>query len=68
MKSNNISTFVKTNRKKLGFTQEQFAMYAGVSLSFLRSLEQGKENLELNSVNKVLKMFNYELGPIPRNK
>ena len=64
MKQNRISTFVKTERKKLGLTQEQCAIYAGVGLAFLRALEQGKTTLKIENVNKVLKLFNAELGPV----
>jgi len=64
MKQNVISIFVKEQRKKLNLTQEQCAAYAGVGLAFLRSLEQGKTTLKVDNVNKVLKLFNAELGPV----
>ena len=64
MKQNNISKFVKENRKKNGLTQVQCAMYAGVGLAFLRALEQGKTSLKVDNVNKVLRLFNAELGPV----
>ena len=68
MKQNIISTFVKENRKKLGLTQEQCAIYAGVGLAFLRALEQGKTTLKIENVNKVLLLFNAELGPVEVKK
>ena len=64
MEQNVISRFVKQQRKKNHLTQEQCAMYAGVGLAFLRALEQGKTTLKIDNVNKVLKLFNAELGPI----
>ena len=64
MRENVISVFVKTKRKEYGLTQEQCAIYAGVGLAFLRALEQGKTTLKVENVNKVLKLFNAELGPI----
>lgn len=64
MKHNTISIFVKEQRKKHGLTQEQCAIYAGVGLAFLRALEQGKTTLKVDNVNKVLKLFNAELGPV----
>ncbi len=69
MKSNKIAEFVKEQRKKHGLTQKQFAVLAGVGLAFLRALEQGKATLNVKNVNRVLIMFNCELGPveIPRN-
>lgn len=39
----NISDFVKQNRKALGLTQKEFAMRVGVGLCFVRELEQGKK-------------------------
>ena len=68
MKQNTISQFVKQERKKHGLTQEQCAIYAGVGLAFLRALEQGKTTLKIENVNKVLKLFNAELGPIEVKK
>ena len=64
MEQNNISRFVKQQRKKYGLTQEQCALYAGVGLAFLRALEQGKQTLKMDNVNKVLKLFNAKLGPV----
>lgn len=67
MKKNIISEFVKEQRKKLNLTQEQCALYAGVGLAFLRALEQGKTTIKVENVNKVLMLFNAELGPIRIN-
>lgn len=61
---NEISNFVKTRRKQLGLTQEEFAEKAGVALTVIRKIEQGKENLSLMKVNQVLQMFGHILGPI----
>lgn len=59
-----LSEFVKTRRKQLRLTQEEFAEKAGVALTVIRKIEQGKENLSLQKVNHVLLMFGHELGPI----
>lgn len=67
-RNNPIATFVREQRKQRGITQEEFAILSGVSLSFLRALEQGKETLQIDNVNRVLRMFNYEVGPIPIKK
>lgn len=64
MKPNKISLFVKEQRKKHGLNQEMCAIYAGVGLAFLRALEQGKTTLKMENVNKVLNLFNAELGPV----
>jgi y4mF family transcriptional regulator len=61
---NKIAEFVKTRRKQLKLTQEEFALKAGVALVVVRKIEQGKENLNLSKVNQVLKMFGNSLGPV----
>lgn len=59
-----ITEFVKTRRKQLKLTQEELAMKAGVALTVIRKIEQGKDNLSLSKVNQVLKMFGHVLGPV----
>lgn len=61
---NIIADFVKKRRKQAGLTQEEFAMRAGVALTVIRKIEQGKDNLSLSRVNQVLKMFGHVLGPV----
>jgi y4mF family transcriptional regulator len=61
---NLISEFVKKRRKQSKLTQEEFALKAGVALTVVRKIEQGKDNLSLSKVNQVLKMFGHVLGPI----
>lgn len=61
-----ISQTIAQKRKKLGYTQEEFALRVGVSLSFLRALEQGKETVRLDKVNEVLNFLGMEL--VPRKK
>ena len=56
--------FVKSRRKQLKLTQEELAAKAGVALTVIRKIEQGKENLSLAKVNQVLNMFGHVLGPI----
>jgi len=59
-----LSDLVKDKRKEERLTQEEFADRAGVALTVIRKIEQGKENLNLSSINQVLKMFGYVLAPI----
>ena len=47
----------------LGLTQNEFAEKAGVALTVIRKIEQGKENLSLSKVNQVLHMFGHVLTP-----
>ncbi|WP_289039166.1 type II toxin-antitoxin system Y4mF family antitoxin [uncultured Zobellia sp.] len=60
-----LSDFVKERRKEVNLTQEEFADRAGVALTVVRKIEQGKTNLNLEKVNQVLKMFGHKLVPVP---
>ncbi len=59
-----LSEFVKAKRKEVNLTQEAFAERAGVALTVVRKIEQGKENLNLEKVNQVLAMFGHTLVPV----
>lgn len=59
-----LAEFVKGKRNEVKLTQEAFAERAGVALTVIRKLEQGKENLQLEKVNQVLKMFGHTLAPV----
>jgi len=61
---NLLAEFVKKRRKQLSLTQEELAVKAGVALTVIRKIEQGKENLSLSKVNQVLIMFGHVLGPV----
>ncbi|MHB8261895.1 MAG: helix-turn-helix transcriptional regulator [Bacteroidia bacterium] len=64
---NNISAFIRYQRKNLGLTQEELASKAGVGLRFIRELEKGKETLRLDKVTQVLSLFGFNLTPIREN-
>jgi y4mF family transcriptional regulator len=59
-----LQEFVKLKRRETGLTQEAFADKAGVALTVVRKIEQGKNDLQLEKVNQVLKMFGHTLAPI----
>lgn len=59
-----LSDLVKSKRKSVQLTQPELAEKAGVGLRFIRELEQGKETLRLDKVNKVLQLFGYEVGAV----
>ncbi|MEY3075565.1 MAG: hypothetical protein RJB25_1208 [Bacteroidota bacterium] len=59
-----LKTFLKEKRKLAGLTQLEFAERAGVALTVIRKMEQGKENLNLEKVNHVLSMFGHSLVPV----
>lgn len=58
-----LQAFVKSKRKEVGLTQPEFAEKAGVALTVVRKIEQGKDDLQLEKVNQVLKMFGHVLAP-----
>ena len=58
-----ISDYIKTERRKAGLTQEEFALRSGLGLRFVRELEQGKETVRLDKVNQALEMFGMEAVP-----
>jgi y4mF family transcriptional regulator len=59
-----LSEFVKERRKEAKLTQEEFADRAGIALTVVRKIEQGKTNLHMDKVNIVLQMFGHELAPV----
>lgn len=59
-----LAEFVKTKRKEVKLSQSEFAERAGVALTVIRKIEQGKGNLNLEKANQVLKMFGHELAPV----
>lgn len=60
---NRIGKYIREERKKVGLTQEEFAMRSGLGLRFVRELEQGKETVRLDKVNQALAMFGMEAVP-----
>lgn len=60
---NKIAEYVKTERRKAGLTQEEFALRAGLGLRFVRDLEQGKRTVRMDKVNQALAMFDMEAVP-----
>jgi y4mF family transcriptional regulator len=60
---NNLSLFIKYQRKKQKLTQEELASKAGVGIRFIRELENGKETVQLDKVSQVLHLFGFALWP-----
>lgn len=63
-----IGNFVKQRRKQIGLDQKEFAEKAGVALTVVRKIEQGKTNLNLDGILQVLKMFGCTLDVVRINK
>jgi y4mF family transcriptional regulator len=59
-----LQHFVRNKRKEAALTQQEFAEKAGVALTVIRKIEQGKSDLQLEKVNQVLKMFGHILAPV----
>jgi y4mF family transcriptional regulator len=59
-----LAEFVKERRKEVNLTQEEFAERAGVALTVVRKIEQGKTNMNMDKVNLVLRMFGHKLAPV----
>jgi len=59
-----LAEFVKEQRKEVNLTQREFAERAGIALTVVRKIEQGKTNLNMDKVNLVLRMFGHELAPV----
>ncbi len=57
----NIALQIKSQRKKNGLTQVEFAKRVGVGLRFYRELEQGKTTLRLDKLMQVLEFLGYHL-------
>lgn len=56
-----IAYFVKERRKATGLKQNEFADRAGVALTVIRKIEQGKTNINLDGLLQVLSMFGHRL-------
>ena len=50
-----ISTTVRAIRDKIGFSQEQFADFAGLSRIYIAQLETGERGASLNSLMRIAK-------------
>jgi len=52
-----IARFLKEKRKSVNLTQSEFASKAGLALTVIRKLEQGKTNVSLDGLLQAIKMF-----------
>lgn len=56
------NVIIKERRKSIGVTQEQLADVAGISLSYLKMIEQGKTNPTIKMVESLLDCLGMELS------
>ena len=64
MQMKQLAEFVRDRRKEAKLTQVEFAARAGLALTVVRKIEQGKTNLNMDKVNLALSMFGHELAPV----
>ena len=60
--NDSIGQFVRQRRKANHLSQEELAELASVSARFISQLEQGKDTVRLDVVNRVLAVFGRRLG------
>lgn len=58
-----IGAYIKDKRKRYALTQVELAERSGVGVRFVKELEAGKETVQMNKVNQVLRLFGEELYP-----
>jgi len=61
---NQSTRFIKEKRNRLNHTKVELAETAGIALTFIRKIEQGKYNLYLAEVSLVILMFGHALKPV----
>lgn len=57
-----LGKFVREERIRRGWTQQQLADLAGVGLNFVYQLEKEKPTVRLDTTNQVLKALGFEVG------
>ena len=57
----NIGEHIRDKRKTFGLAQVELAKRSGVGIRFVRELENGKNTVQLDKVNQVLRLFGEEL-------
>jgi transcriptional regulator with XRE-family HTH domain len=58
-------SFIKTQRKLNGLSQFDLADRSGVSLDFIRAVEQGKLSFRSDVMERLLNYFGFSMGPLP---
>lgn len=55
------SKVIRENRKSINVTQEDLALATGVSLSFIKLIEQGKANPSISVLENIIDALGYEI-------
>ena len=57
-----VGNRIKTLRKSLNLSQEEFAFRCGMDRTYITSLENGKRNISIVNLDKISKVFNMPLS------
>ena len=60
--STELGAVIRAERRRIGVTQKELAMAAGVGLRFLSELERGKPSSRIDGVFKVLQALGLKLA------
>ncbi len=63
-----IPLFVRNRREELGYTQEELAFRAGLSVRFVKEFERGKKTVRLDKVLDLLGFLGATLQVQPRGR
>jgi len=56
-----LATAIRMHRKAAGLSRVQLAELAGVGKSVIYDVEKGKESVQLNTLQKILKVLNMKM-------
>ena len=62
MEQTTLPKYVKAMRKQYNPTQVEFSEKSGMGLRLVRVLEQGKQTLRLDKVNRILNLLSFIVG------
>lgn len=55
-------------RKSIGFSQDDFANMLGMTRRQISEIESGKANPTIETLNRIGRLFGFEVGFIPKNR
>ncbi len=70
MKSKLLSQFgnkVREERRKRGYSQEQFADLAGVHRTYIGMIERAEKNITLESIGKIARALDVKIAVLLQN-
>lgn len=53
-----VGARIENTRKKRGFTREQLAEYADISVTFLSDIEKGRKSMTINTLRRIAAALN----------